>query len=156
MADKVIIHSDELEKFSYPSTCPFNISRAGKVKELLLSLGMYTGDGAIEVAPVAAGREILEKIHSTEYLDGLKRAGDGDYDTMMLHMGLGTSDCPVFEGMYDYAVLASGATVLGAEMILEGKADVAFNPSGGFHHAHAGHESERADLASLVQRSVCV
>jgi acetoin utilization protein AcuC len=51
-------------------------------------------------------------------------------------MGLGTGDCPVFEGMYDYAVLASGATVLGAQMILDGKADVAFNPSGGFHHAH--------------------
>ncbi|MBW8017379.1 MAG: acetoin utilization protein AcuC [Planctomycetes bacterium] len=136
MADKVIIHSDELEQFSYPSSCPFNISRAGKVKQLLLSLGMYTGDGAIEAAPVAASREIMEKIHSADYLDELKRAGEGYFETEMLDMGLGTGDCPVFKGMYDYAVLASGATVTGAWMILDGRADAAFNPSGGFHHAH--------------------
>jgi len=97
---------------------------------------MYTGDDAIEVAPVAASREILEKIHAPEYLDELKRASEGQFDTTMLHMGLGTGDCPVFKGMYDYALLASGATVTGAQMILDGKADAAFNPSGGFHHAH--------------------
>jgi acetoin utilization protein AcuC len=136
VADKVILHCDELEAFGYPPSCPFNITRAKKMKELLLSLGMYTGDGEIEVAPVAASREILEKIHAPEYLDELKRAGQGHFDTSMLHMGLGTGDCPVFDGMYDYSVLASGATVTGAQMILDGKADVAFNPSGGFHHAH--------------------
>ncbi|MCF7955028.1 MAG: acetoin utilization protein AcuC [Phycisphaerae bacterium] len=136
MTDKVILHCDELDEFSYPDTCPFKISRARKTKELLLSLDMYTGDDATEVAPIPAGREILEKIHAPEYLDELKRAGEGQFDTTMLHMGLGTGDCPVFKGMYDYALLASGATVTGAQMILDGKARVAFNPSGGFHHAH--------------------
>ena len=51
-------------------------------------------------------------------------------------MGLGTSDCPVFKGMYEYALLAVGATLTAAQLILDGKARVAFNPSGGFHHAH--------------------
>jgi acetoin utilization protein AcuC len=37
--------------------------------------------------------------------------------------------------MYDYAVLAAGATLVGAEMILSGQAEIAFNPSGGYHHA---------------------
>jgi acetoin utilization protein AcuC len=50
-------------------------------------------------------------------------------------MGIGTSDCPVFEGLYDYAVLATGGTLVGANLILSGSADVAFNPSGGYHHA---------------------
>ena len=136
MADNYIIHSDQLEKFSYPSECPFNVSRAGKVKELLSSLCMYTDDNAMEVPPVEASREVLEKVHSPQYLDELKRAGDGHFDQSMLYMGLGTGDCPVFKGMYDYSVLASGATVTGAEMILSGQAKVAFNPSGGFHHAH--------------------
>jgi acetoin utilization protein AcuC len=44
-------------------------------------------------------------------------------------------DCPIFTGMYDYAVLAAGGTLVGAKMILAGEADVAFNPSGGYHHA---------------------
>lgn len=50
-------------------------------------------------------------------------------------MGLGTEDCPIFDNLYDYAVLASGGTLVGAESILAGSADVVFNPSGGFHHA---------------------
>ncbi|MGE5295536.1 MAG: acetoin utilization protein AcuC, partial [Solirubrobacterales bacterium] len=52
-----------------------------------------------------------------------------------LQMGIGTEDCPIFRGMYDYAVLAAGGTLVGAELILSGQADVAFNPSGGYHHA---------------------
>jgi len=50
-------------------------------------------------------------------------------------MGIGTSDCPVFEGLYEYALLACGATLVGAKLILAGEADAAFNPSGGYHHA---------------------
>jgi acetoin utilization protein AcuC len=50
-------------------------------------------------------------------------------------MGIGTGDCPVFDGLYEYAVLATGGTLVGAKLILSGAADVAFNPSGGFHHA---------------------
>ncbi len=52
-----------------------------------------------------------------------------------LEMGLGTEDCPVFQGMYEYAALACGATLEGARLILGGEIDVAFNPSGGYHHA---------------------
>jgi acetoin utilization protein AcuC len=57
-------------------------------------------------------------------------------DERGLWMGLGTLDCPVFAGMYEYADLACGATLAGAELLLAGEVDVAFNPSGGYHHAH--------------------
>jgi acetoin utilization protein AcuC len=53
----------------------------------------------------------------------------------MLRYGLGTSDCPVFAGMYPYATWAAGASVTAAKSILDGRAKVAFNPSGGSHHA---------------------
>jgi len=51
-------------------------------------------------------------------------------------MGIGTADSPVFAGMFDYASLACGASLKAAELILAGEAAVAFNPSGGYHHAH--------------------
>ena len=54
-----------------------------------------------------------------------------EYELDMMHMGLGTPDCPVFKGMYEYAALASGASLVGAELLLAGDVDVAFNPSGG-------------------------
>ena len=39
-------------------------------------------------------------------------------------------------GIYDAAALVTGASVLAADLVVDGKADVAFNPSGGWHHAH--------------------
>ena len=65
----------------------------------------------------------------------MKNAEKGQWELDALRMGLGTPDCPIFRGMYDYAALATGATLIGAEMILSGSAHVAFNPSGGYHHA---------------------
>jgi acetoin utilization protein AcuC len=137
MKKNIFLYCDRLEEFSYPSTCPFNISRAGKVYKTVKSMNLVgTSDRAV-VAPAPADREVMEKLHSPEYLDAIKAAGQGHFESDMLHYGLGTGDCPVFEGMYEYAKLAVGATITGTEAILAGDANIAFNPSGGFHHAFA-------------------
>ena len=129
------IYSPELEKFSYPAEHPFNTIRAKETRDVINSLGLLTGEGRCEVASVAAERLVLKKFHSARYLHALKTAAKGRWDTEALDMGIGTPDCPVFAGMYDYGVLAAGATLSGVKQILSGAADVAFNPSGGFHHA---------------------
>ena len=129
------IYSPELEKFSYPAEHPFNTIRAKETRDVINSLGLLTGEGRCEVASVAAERLVLKKFHSARYLHALKTAAKGRWDTEALDMGIGTPDCPVFAGMYDYGVLAAGATLSGVKQILSGDADVAFNPSGGFHHA---------------------
>ena len=129
------IYSAELEKFSYPADCPFNTDRAGQVRKILNSMDLLSGDDRGEVSPVPAERLVLKKFHSARYLHALKTAAKGRWDTEALDMGIGTLDCPVFSGMYDYAVLATGGTLTAAKLILSGSAEVAFNPSGGFHHA---------------------
>jgi len=129
------IYSPELEKFSYPADCPFNTDRAGQVRKILNSMDLLSGENRSEVAPVPAERLVLKKFHSARYLHALKTAAKGRWDAEALDMGIGTLDCPVFAGMYDYAVLATGATLTGVKLILSGSAEVAFNPSGGFHHA---------------------
>lgn len=133
------IHSAELEKFSYPEHCPFDTNRAGRVRKVLNSMGLLSGQGRSEVAPVAARREVLKKFHSTGYLHALRDASRGRWKVEMLGMGIGTVDCPVFAGMHDYPVLATGGTLTAAELILSGSAEVTFNPSGGFHHAGPEH-----------------
>jgi acetoin utilization protein AcuC len=77
----------------------------------------------------------MEHFHSGRYLDELQHAADGLVTPERLAMGLGTPDCPLFPGIYEYASWACGATLTAAELVLSGQADVAFNPSGGFHHA---------------------
>jgi acetoin utilization protein AcuC len=52
--------------------------------------------------------------------------------------------------MYNYASLGCGATLTGAELILSGQADIAFNPSGGFHHAKAQKASGFCYLNDIV------
>jgi len=131
------IHSERIEQYSYPADCPFKPERAGGVRKTLYSMGLLSGDRISEVAPAPADRRAVKKFHSARYLHAIKNAAAGRWDVEALHMGIGTEDCPIFAAMYDYAMLATGATLLGAEMILSGKIDVAFNPSGGYHHALA-------------------
>ncbi|MHC4388111.1 MAG: acetoin utilization protein AcuC [Planctomycetota bacterium] len=134
------MYSSRLEEYSYPPEHPFNTVRAKKVREILNSMDLLSGNGRSEVAPEPTERVVLKKFHSARYLHALKAAAEGHWSSEALRMGIGTSDCPVFEGLYDYAVLAVGATLTATRLILSGSADVAFNPSGGYHHAG----SERA------------
>ena len=98
-------------------------------------MGLRAGGNRSEVAPEPAERTVLKKFHSARYLHTLKTAAKGKFDPEALYMGIGTLDCPIFKDMYDYGVLACGATLTAAKLILSGDADVAFNPSGGLHHA---------------------
>jgi acetoin utilization protein AcuC len=131
----VFIYSAEFERYRYPSEHPFNTIRARKTREIVNSMGLLSGPGRGEVAPKPAERVVLKKFHSARYLHALKTAAEGKWDSNALNMGIGTSDCPVFEGLYDYAALVAGGTITAAKLILSGDADTAFNPSGGFHHA---------------------
>ena len=132
-----LMHSPELEAHHYPENHPFRPERAGMVRKTLASLGLLSGADRCEVAPEPADREALTAFHTPEYLDALKKGQEGELDVAMMHMGIGLSDNPVFKGMYDYAALACGASLMGAQLLLDGEAGIAFNPSGGYHHAHA-------------------
>lgn len=44
-------------------------------------------------------------------------------------------DCPVVEGIFDYAAAVGGATLTGAQSLVDGKCEVAINWAGGWHHA---------------------
>ena len=130
------IYSPRFEEYRYPPECPFNTGRAGKVRGTLRSMGIFTnGSLAREFEPEAADREALEKIHTPRYLDALVDASEGRYGFESLHMGIGGPDCPIFEDMYRYPAMACGASLKGVELLLSGEAELAFNPSGGFHHA---------------------
>lgn len=131
----MFIHAPELDAFPYPESCPFKTCRAGEVYQKLSSMGLLTGTDKSVVPPEQATFEQLLKYHTKPYLDAMQQADSGEYEMGMLAMNLGTGDCPVFHGMYEYATWAVGATITGARHILDGTAKIAFNPSGGYHHA---------------------
>ena len=146
----IFIYSQELEKYNYPTESMFVTQRATKTRELLRSLGLLEGRCGREAAPVPATISEMNKYHSARYLKALQQAADGKLTREGGSMGLGTPDCPVFKDMFDYATWACGATLTGAELILSGETDIAFNPSGGFHHAGAERASGFCYINDLV------
>lgn len=150
MTRAAFIHSSELERHHYPPDCPFKTERAGTLFKTLGSMGLLGGPKQRVVAPTAVDRGVLERFHTPEYLDVLQRASRGQCDVDVLHAGLGTPDTPVFLGMYDYAALAVGASLCAADLILAGEVDVAFNPSGGYHHAHPSQAAGFSYLNDIV------
>jgi acetoin utilization protein AcuC len=138
MSDAFFVYSPEIEKFHYPPSCPFKTERAGKTRQILSSMGLLSGRGVAEHPITPASEEDLLQFHTREYLDVLKRVSRGDILPGDLFLGLGTDDCPIFPDLWNYAGWAAGASLTAARLILEGKARVAFNPSGGYHHAYAG------------------
>jgi acetoin utilization protein AcuC len=131
----VFIHSKQLEKYSYPEGCPFHSERAGKVREILNTMGLLAGKGKREYEPSPAKKDTLKTFHTAKYLNALKKSEKGNWEIEALRMGIGSDDVPIFKGMYEYASLACGASLAGAKLLLSGEADIAFNPSGGYHHA---------------------
>jgi acetoin utilization protein AcuC len=131
------LYTPALDGLSYPLDCPFKTRRAGLTRSRLASLGLLGGPSQGEVRPAKASRADLERFHTSRYLDELERASSGELRVDGLHMGLGGPDTPVFKDLLEYGAWACGAGLTGADLLLAGKADIAFNLLGGFHHAGA-------------------
>lgn len=134
-----LLHCDELEQFNYPAACPFDLSRARRTVNSVSSMGLL--ENGTLARPDPATRAEMETFHDPAYLDVLERAGEEVFDDVSLEMGLGTPDCPIFKGLFEYAKWAAGASLTGMRMLLDGKADACFNPSGGYHHAGRRHSA---------------
>jgi acetoin utilization protein AcuC len=133
----VFVHSDEIETYHYPPSCPFKTERAGLTKSILAAANSFTGDDRGEASPQPLTDRELFLFHTPEYIERLKRVSSGVLDSTDLFAGLGTDDCPIFTDLYNYAILAAGGTAVAAKRIIESGARLAFNPSGGYHHAYA-------------------
>lgn len=129
------LYTPELERLSYPPDCPFKTQRAGLTCERLKSFGLLGSEGRIEVIPRPATLNQLRWFHSARYLEEMQRAAAGDLTVEGLNMGFGGPDTPVFKDMFTWGAWACGAGLIAADLLLQRKADIAFNLLGGFHHA---------------------
>lgn len=145
-----LIHSPELDVDGYPSWCPFNSKRAGMTCDTARSTGFLDGGNRRVVEAQRLTRAEVESYHDPEYIQALVGAGKNELDHRGLMMGLGTPDCPAFRDMFEFLTLAAGASVTGVRMLLNGDVDVAFNPSGGFHHAGRANASGFCYLNDVV------
>jgi acetoin utilization protein AcuC len=113
---------------------PLNPVRLDLTIRLARELGVLD---RLEVrAPVPADEQQLLTVHDRDYLDAVRTASA---DPTFSGYGLGTTDDPVFAGMYDASALIAGGSAVAAQQLWTGDVDHAVNIAGGLHHAMRGY-----------------
>ncbi|MBN1164424.1 MAG: acetoin utilization protein AcuC [Candidatus Krumholzibacteriota bacterium] len=137
----VFLYPRRLAEYVFAPDHPFKPERISRVYDLCRQKGLFSHP-SVRVEEVLEPEEgVLERFHTPQYIEMLRRANGGNnLDAAMLSHGIGTMENPVFAGIYDFSVLSATAS-LRAARLLAGGTLCAFNPGGGFHHAHADRAS---------------
>lgn len=91
-----------------------------------------------------AADKFLQLVHSQAYIDWVRRM-DLRAEGFLDH-----GDTPAYRGIFRRAAIAVGGTLLGARLVADGDAGVAFNPGGGLHHAQSERTSGFCVFNDLV------
>lgn len=135
------IYSDDFAKYDYGPGHPLKPFRLKLTSELIKACGLLSIPGARTVEAKPAKEKDLLLYHTMGYLEILKAINNGTESPGAERYGLGYGDNPIFEGVYDWSRLVTGASLQAAELVDSGEADIAFNISGGLHHALASRAS---------------
>ena len=130
----IFYYSHELSQYNFGPDHPFKPERALKTLELSRRYGVLDLQHMTLKSPTSVEYEKLLLAHSEDYLDVLKRVGQGEIFEEMLSYGIGTEDNPPLLGIYDWSRKCAGATWDGMIELLDKDTDIIFNPLGGFHH----------------------
>jgi acetoin utilization protein AcuC len=150
MKKTAFIYTDEFSKFDYGPTHPFKIFRLKLTYELIKAFGLLSSPNTRYIEAKPADDEDLLPFHDSEYIEVLKAADVGIEIPNAYYYGLGPGDNPVFKGLYNWSKLVTGATLQAASMVEEGDVDIAFNISGGLHHAMASRASGFCYINDIV------
>ena len=142
MPKSAFIYSHDLSKHTLRNDHPMKPYRLKYTYELLNSYGVFNETNSLLLPPRNATTDELELLHTREYISAVKDLSMNGNSTIANKFGFSTSgDNPLYERMYDAALLSTGSTMLAANLIAENRVDRAFNISGGLHHAAPDHAS---------------
>lgn len=130
-----LINPRKLLRFDFGPLHPFKIYRLGLTYGLMEAYDLTNSDSIYTLEPREATQEEAQGFHTEGYLEVLRLADSGMWVPNLFSHGLGTGDNPVFPGVYEWGMLVAGASIECAEELLTGRAEGAFNMSGGLHHA---------------------
>ncbi len=129
------LYSDKLAKFDYGPSHPLKTIRLQMTYELINAYGLLSVPEARFVEALPASEEDVLSFHDKDYVEILKASNRGIAPPGPSRFGLGPGDNPVFAGLFDWSMLVTGASLQAAALVDSGEADIAFNISGGLHHA---------------------
>ena len=148
------IYSDEFEKFDYHQSHPLKPVRYRLTYELAKSYGLFRSFHHRLIKAKPCTIDDLVSVHSIEYIEAVEQASSQIPEWEMLHYGLNTPDNPIFPKVYEWSLLAVGASLQAAKLVESGEAEIAFNIAGGQHHASRNRASGFCyfnDAAVIIQ-----
>ncbi|KAI9813222.1 MAG: histone deacetylase [Phylliscum demangeonii] len=124
----------DIEKHHFGLGHPMKPWRLTLTKQLVMAYGMHTAMDCY--LSRAATQSEMADFHADEYLDFLRRVTPETLATTPnpAEYNIG-DDCPIFDGLWPYIALSSGASLDAARKLCNGQAEIAINWSGGLHHA---------------------
>ena len=111
--------------------------------ELLEAYGAFQPQHSMLVAPRPATQREILRFHTHDYLEAVQSFSLGEtgrFSPAVFNFSE-DGDNPTYPGMYEAALLSTGASLVAAELVVAGEVEVAFNVSGGLHHAAPDHAS---------------
>lgn len=140
MSDTVgLVVCREAAIYKLSETHPLTPERVTLSLDLIEAYGLHQLPNVHLVDCRTATDEEIGLIHTAEFIDATRRAGHGENGPWARYgyaVG-GVGDNPIFPDMHEAAALVTGASLKAAEEIHSGRAQHAFNPGGGLHHAMA-------------------
>ena len=133
------VYEDAMSRHVLSETHPMRPVRLRYTYELAEAYGLFQPDHSTLAVPRAATVEEVSTFHTPEYVSAVERVGQGDFSINPVEFNIGPGDNPGYAGMYDAAMLSSGGSMRCVELLLDEGYDVAFNISGGLHHAMPGY-----------------
>jgi acetoin utilization protein AcuC len=130
-----LVWTDDYIAYDFGEQHPLQPIRVKLTVELIRALGL--DKSAKVILPRPATRAELESIHSPAYIDAVMAVDDayhGPFGDYGYNIGV-TGDNPAFPHMHDASALVAGGAIVGAEEVWSGRAEHAFVPAGGLHHA---------------------
>lgn len=142
MPKAAFVYEDALSQHVLRQDHPMKPIRLRYTYQLLEAYGAFDGGSSRLVKPRDATEEEVGWLHTPDYIDAVRSLSLGlsGYDPDQYGFSL-NGDNPIYSGMYDAALLSTGASLVAAELVASKQADVAFNISGGLHHAAPDHAS---------------
>ncbi|RKP23787.1 histone deacetylase phd1 [Syncephalis pseudoplumigaleata] len=128
-------HDEGVGNFHYGERHPMKPHRLTLTNHLVMSYGLHRKMEVFQ--PRRATDEEIRRFHADDYIDFLKRVTPDNAQTFadsFSRYNIG-DDCPIFDGMYDFCRIYTGASIEAARRLCSGAADIAVNWSGGLHHA---------------------
>ncbi len=140
MVDKIgLIYTPRYMEYNFGPDHPLRPLRLKLTYSLMEKLGLLNHKLLEVYEPREATREEIERVHSSDYVDVVKKLSDNVNNRAVQPYvyGLGPGDNPIFKGMYEASALVCGASIKAVDLVWRNN-DIAhaFNPAGGLHHAY--------------------